>query len=398
MRFPYLLAVALTLALAPARADDLPTPKAPGKQLPGAELELVFAYGSEKQGWIDETTRAYNESAPKLSDGRTTIRVKTLPMGSGAIIDRLLKPTGDADRVEAHVVSPASSAFVMIGNGEALERDGSEIIGDIQNLVSSPLVLALQSDLADATGWRANPPSWREVFESVGDPEKWKAAVQKGAGNLPRLRLGHTDPEQSNSGLLTLILMVESSLGSPEAYKGAFTRADVRSPEVVEWLHKIKGGVVYPLSSSTGFLAKEMTGNKASGMNAALVYESLVIENNRREGSAKLIAIYPKEGVFANEHPIGIVQRPWVGSGQKEAAKHYIAFLRSRDQQVKAKVHGFRPSDSSIPIDDLLQPDLGVSPAELNSLPSPNSQLIKEVRAVWRADSKPTAPAAEGVR
>jgi Ca-activated chloride channel family protein len=360
-----------------------------------SELELVFAYGSEKKSWVDEVTGIYNQARHSVSDGRT-VQVRPLPMGSGEIIDRLLKPETDSDRLEAHLVSPASSAFVAIGNGEWREARGQDLIVDVQELVRSPLVLAMWSDLAEASGWRANPPSWRDVFGATGDPRRWKALTRDRPG-VPALRLGHTDPERSNSGLLTLILIVESGASAPRAFQGELTRTTVRAPEVAEFLRKVESGVVQPLNSSTGFLADAMLREGRAGMGAALIYESLVIEKNRGIGGApRLIAVYPKEGVFANEHPIGIVQRPWVSASHAEAARDYITFLRARPQQEKAKVHGFRPVDSSIPVDDLIREEYGVVARDTPTLKSPSSQVIKEIRAVWRTSRTPDAPGGPG--
>jgi Ca-activated chloride channel homolog len=381
-------------------SKSLPEARPPGvtKPIPSSELVLVFAYGSEKKGWVDEVTGAYNQArhTVKVGGEERVVQVRALPMGSGEIIEGLLKPSGDSNRLEAHLVSPASSTFVAIGNGESREANGKDIIGEVQELVRSPLVLAMWSDLAEASGWRANPPSWREVFQVTSDPGRWKA-LTKNRPDVPSFRLGHTDPERSNSGLLTLILMVESAVSTPQAFEGGLTRQAVRSPEVADFLRKVESGVVRPLNSSTGFLADAMLQQGSSGMGAAIVYESLVIEKNRAGGGIpKLIAIYPKEGVFANEHPIGIVQGDWVTPAHTEAAKDYIAFLRARPQQEKAKAHGFRPADASIPIDELIKAEFGVANRNSPALTSPNSQVLKEIRAVWRATTSAAGAPAGG--
>ena len=399
------LSLLLVLALAVAAGDETHVPRVPGKTLPeaqspntrpvavavpeseplgGPELKLIFAYGSEKKGWIEEVTRTFNDARHKLGDGRT-IRVETLPMGSGEIIDRLLKPDSDSAQLRADVVSPASGAFMAIGNGESREKIGQQLINETKELVRSPLVLAMWAELAKASRWQSSPPSWAEVFAAARDPERWKAATEGKVG-IPLLRLGHADPEKSNSGLLTLILMVESSIPSPKAFGGGLTRALVRDPAISEELKATEARVVQPLNGSTGFLADSMLIAGPTGMGAALIYESLVIEKNRdSRDNPRLVAIYPKEGVFANEHPIGIVSRDWVTGAHTEAAKDYILFLLARPQQEKAMAHGFRPSDTAIPIDDLFKPELGVAARGGQLLAYPNSQMIKEIRAVWQS-------------
>ena len=76
------------------------------------------------------------------------------------------------------------------------------------------------------------------------------------------------------------------------------------------------------------------------------MYESVVIDGNQQHKDTlpfPLVAVYPKEGTFWSDHPVGIVQRPWVSDEKKEAAKIYIDYLLARPQQQKALTYGFRP-------------------------------------------------------
>lgn len=40
----------------------------------------------------------------------------------------------------------------------------------------------------------------------------------------------------------------------------------------------------------------------------------------------------------------------WVSADQKQAAREYVAFLRSKPSQQRALEFGFRPADTSVPI------------------------------------------------
>ena len=82
-------------------------------EAPSGSLELVFPYGSEKENWITEVTDAFNRGQHKLPDG-TSIFVRAIPMGSGETIDEIL-----AGRLQAHIASPASAAFIKLGNAES---------------------------------------------------------------------------------------------------------------------------------------------------------------------------------------------------------------------------------------------------------------------------------------
>ena len=62
-----------------------------------------------------------------------------------------------------------------------------------------------------------------------------------------------------------------------------------------------------------------------------------------------MVAIYPKEGTFWSDHPVGIVEREWVTPAHREAAKVYIQYLLQRPQQERAITYGFRPGAVDVP-------------------------------------------------
>src|SRR5437868_4397107 len=101
-------------------------------------------------------------------------------------------------------------------------------------------------------------------------------------------------------------------------------------------------------------------------LSAAVLYENMVIESydstKHPNRTQPVVAIYPKEGTFWCDHPVGLVERDWVTSEHKEAAEKYIAFLLEKPQQQKALAYGFRPADPSIPIGAPFDKEHGVDP------------------------------------
>jgi len=104
---------------------------------PRNALELVFPYGSEKEKWITDVTSAFNRSGAKSQSGKT-IFVLAVPLGSGETIDNIL-----SGRMHAHLASPASAAFIKLGNGESRAKTGKDLIAATDNLVLSPVVIAM---------------------------------------------------------------------------------------------------------------------------------------------------------------------------------------------------------------------------------------------------------------
>ena len=115
---------------------------------------------------------------PAITGRRSNDPGRDTTNGLGRDIDRLLKPDSDSAQLRPHVVSPASGAFMAIGNGESREKIGQQLINETKELVRSPLVLAMWAELAKASRWQSSPPSWAEVFAAARDPERWKAATR----------------------------------------------------------------------------------------------------------------------------------------------------------------------------------------------------------------------------
>ncbi len=352
------------------------------------EIEVLFTYGSEKQKWIDEVTAAFNAAGHTLKSGEK-VRIKPVPVGSGELIDEVL-----TQRRKSHLVSPAAAAFIIRGNSDSRERGQGDLVGPTTDLVSSPVVVAMWREMAEAIGWPGKNLRWRDIFEYARDEWRWKQVAKPEWGNF---KLAHTLSESSNSGLHAILLEAYAATGKFEG----FSRIDAGRPEVPPFIRDVEKAVPY-YESSTGFLARKMIREGRSALSAAIVYENLVLEANeaavRKDPSVKLpvvVAIYPAEGTFPTEHPVGIVERPWVTDKHREAASLYVDFLRDRPQQEKALRYGFRPGsqNSDIDVTSVLKPEFGVNEKQpTKTLRPPTASAIRLLLEIWRTERNPIAP------
>ena len=113
---------------------------------PPDSIELLFTYGSEKERWINEVTDKFNREDRRAQGGKR-IFVRAIPMGSGECIDEVL----NGER-QPHLISPASGAFIKLGNAQSQSKTGHELIGSTENLVLSPVVIAMWKPMAEAIG------------------------------------------------------------------------------------------------------------------------------------------------------------------------------------------------------------------------------------------------------
>jgi hypothetical protein len=123
----------------------------------------------------------------------------------------------------------ASAAFIKLGNAESRVKTGQDLIGDTQNLVLSPVVIAMWKPMAEAIGWGKKPVGWSEILALAKDPRGWASVGKPQWGPF---RFGHTHPESSNSGLISLMA---------EVYAGAqkvrgLTLDNLARPEVGNYL------------------------------------------------------------------------------------------------------------------------------------------------------------------
>lgn len=100
-------------------------------------------------------------------------------------------------------------------------------------------------------------------------------------------------------------------------------------------------------------------------LSAAVLYESMVVESYSQSNLPfPVVAIYPKEGTFWSDHPVGVVEREWVTPEHREAGKIYIQYLLARPQQERAMEYGFRPASLDVPLAAPLDSNHGIDSKE----------------------------------
>jgi Ca-activated chloride channel family protein len=348
------------------------------------EISLELVYGSEKESWISDVTKSYN-NAGHFSGGRR-IRVTSTPMGSGEAIDEVL-----SGRRKFHLLSPASGAFIELANARARQSSGSDLIKRTKNLVLSPVVIAIWKPMAQALGWPEKAIGWSDILALAREPNGW---ATRGHPEWGTFKFGHTHPEYSNSGLISILAEVYAAAQKHDD----LTLEDMAKPEVAAFLHDIESAVVH-YGSSTGFFGNTMFASGPQALSAAVLYESLVIESY---GDPKLngplsydretfsvVAIYPREGTFWSDHPIGVVEREWVTAEHRRAAADFINYLLSRPQQQLSMRYGFSPADENIPLTTPFDSRHGVNPEEPKAvLPVPTADVMNGIVDLWRKNKK----------
>jgi len=297
-------------------------------------VRLGIAYGTEKELWLQWAAREFQ----KQPAGRD-ITFDLIPMGSLEGAYAVLK--GDQ---RIHVWSPASSMYRQVFVDQWKLHSNDPPIVKEQNLALTPLVFVMWKKRYDAFRERFGTLSFRTVAEALEIEGGWGGIAGKPEWGL--FKFGHTHPNQSNSGLMTLALMAYDFHDKSRR----LTPADIVDPRFQNWMTRLERGVS-GLSNSTGNMMKEMILKGPSSFDALMLYESVAIERVRSaEGRwDELRVIYPRYNLWC-DNPYYILATPWVTPRHQQAAATFLEFLLSEPVQQKALEHGFRPGNPDVPV------------------------------------------------
>jgi eukaryotic-like serine/threonine-protein kinase len=348
-------------------------------------VEINIVYGTEKQQWFEAAAAEFQGS-----DAGRGITIVLHGMGSmegaRAVLD-------GPEPIPMHVWSPASSAYRDTFEREWRAKRGKSPILKADNLVLTPLVFVTWESRHEAFIKKYSGLHFRTVAEAMQEPAGWGTIA--GHPDWGRFKFGHTHPEHSNSGLLTLVLMAYGFFGKD--YN--LTHEEIARPAFQDWLRRFEQRVVRPggaLTHSTGNLMREMVLRGPSQYDCVLVYENLAVGylGAARDRWGALVVDYPEPNMW-NEHPYYILDVPWSDPRQRAAAGAFLKFLLSEPIQRRALEHGFRPGNTAV------SPRLPDSPLVRHArqglrieLPRmcepPTSEVVRELLAASRRVDGPT--------
>jgi Ca-activated chloride channel family protein len=301
---------------------------------PGGKITIGIAYGTEKRHWLQWAV----EEFARRSEGQT-VQVDLIPMGSmegaHAILDR-------DERI--HVWAPASKMYLntFLRDWEAKYQGNPIVRGE--DLALTPMVIVMWRERYDAFMIKAPEVSLKILGYGMNAKTGWGAIA--GKPEWGHFKFGHTHPNQSNSGLMTLVLL---AYGYHQKRSG-LTVSDVMSRDFQDYLAWFERGVT-GLSNSTGNMMREMIYKGPVSFDGLMVYESVAIDYFKKaEGRwGQLHVVYPDYNIW-NDNPYYILDTPWTTEAHQRAAGVFLEFLMSEPIQARALDHGFRPGNTSVPI------------------------------------------------
>jgi hypothetical protein len=354
-----------------------PTTTAPTEK-PKATVEISFLYSSEKKDWIEATTAEFAKAHPEI---KVTLVGKGSIDGAQDILEDRAKPTlwGPADGL---VLKMAEDDWETKYKKPLFAAEGDDAP---QPLVVTPLVFAIWEDRAEVLQKSGGGTvTWKSIHKAVASNQGWPAiGGQAGWGFV---KLGHTNPTRSNSGLMALFGMTIEFTGK----RSGLEVADVLKPDYQTFVKELERGVT-KFETSTGTFMTDMIRFGPSKYDIAVVYENLAIAQlENAQGRWGNLKVYYPETTLWSDHPASVLQAEWVTPAQRDAARIYLQFLRARPQQELALAFGFRPADPSVPIKtpDQRNPftrlaSYGISVDVPPAAAPPDAAVVRNLMMLW---------------
>ncbi len=339
----------------------------------GDRVTLGVAYGTEKQRWLEWAVQEF-ASTP---EGQR-IQVDLIPLGSLEAAHAIL----DGDKRIA-AWSPASAAYEDVFVQEWQTKFNTNPIVKKEALALTPMVFVIWEERYDAFVRKLKTVNFGTIAQALKEKGGWDAIAGKPEWGV--FKFGHTHPNQSNSGLQTLVLAAHTY---HQKTRG-LTMKDILDVDFQQWLEGIERGVT-GMSNSTGNMMRDMVLKGPSSYDAVFVYESVAIDflKNAEGRWGKIKVVYPEYNSW-NENPYYILNTSWVGPTQRKAAEAFLEFLMSERVQKEALTHGFRPGDPKVPVKFANSPFVTYAPygvqVDLQKVcEPPKADVVTNLLASWQ--------------
>jgi ABC-type Fe3+ transport system substrate-binding protein len=339
--------------------------------IPGLQKTITIVSGTELQAPLQLLEQQFEKRHPD-------IQLELKFQGSQDIVNNYVDAKNDFTPT---VLIPANGDFLTDlqqrwqgqNNGEAAFQDSPKPIA------KTFLVGIAWADRGkilfpnDQFQWpRVQQALQGKTWSAIGGPDNW--------GSFDLLT---TDPTRSNSGQLTVSLLLQGITGQPT------NSASLNSPATQTLLSLVKRSIYQP-ARSTDTLLQEFISRGANEADIATVYESVALQRWQQlnQNQRKPYQIYYLNPTFETTATAAIVKRN-VNGGQTQAAKTFLNYLTSPEAQAVLVQNGFRPVTTldlkTVPNSPWTQsiPGAQAQPS-VTMQPPPDRQTLDEMVRQWQ--------------
>jgi len=340
----------------------------------GKAVEIGLAYGTEKRQWMEWAVQEF----AKTPSGRR-IQINLYPMGS---LEGAQAFMNNDQRMT--VWSPASSMYkdVFVQQWQYAHNNQQPILKE-EALALTPMVFVIWDERYQAFTKKYGTLNFTTMKKALSNPGGWESIAGKPEWGV--FKFGHTFPSQSNSGLMTLVLMGYEFHQTTRA----LTMSQLLDVDFQNYMRTIETAVTGQ-QASTDTMMREMVLKGPSTYDCISVYENVVIEylKNAEGRWGTLHVVYPRRNMW-NDNPYYIIDAAWTTSEQKKAAGEFLTFLMSTPVQQQALTYGFRPGNPDVPVRGAQSPftqygKYGIQIDVPSTCESPKPEVINNLLASWQ--------------
>lgn len=359
-------------------------------------INISIIYAPESEQYMPQVMADFNRafaqgrnpvSGQNLASGERAICISGEDGSSGTvmqgIVNAIIAPNNQ-NVSRPTIFEPSVSHWLALANFQS----GRQLF-DLTNARATalaPVVMAIWESrlnaIRETVGY--DDIGWEELLGVLNSPNGWQ---DYGLPNARRtVYYGHTDPMVSSTGLSTLIGEFYASARQAGFTERRLSINQIRDADVQNGVRQIESLIRHYSTRTTEF--KEYIAQGPDYLDFVALEENDLIYINRGltqyQPPERLVALYPKEGTFWHEHPMGIVTADWTTPEQRQAAEVFVDYVLTPDVQTAIMAQGFRPANPDVELAFPFVEENGIDPAQPRAvLDVPAPDVIAAVQQSW---------------
>lgn len=357
-------------------------------------IDIIYAPESDlyMPQVMQDFNRAYLEgrnpvTGESLASGERPICISGQDGSSGTImqgiVNAIIAPN-NSNVARPVIFQPSVSHWLALANYQA----GRQLfdLEDARGTALAPVVMAIWESRLEAIRETVGYEDigWEELLQVLNSENGWQDFGIEGGRRS--VFYGHTDPLVSSTALSTLIAEFYASARNNGFNERRLTIEQVRDNDVQQGVREIENLIRHYSTRTTEF--KDYIAQGPDYLDFVALEENDLIYINRGltevQPPERLVALYPKEGTFWHEHPMGIVNADWTTPEQRDAARTFVDYVLTPEVQELIMANGFRPANPDVELDFPFVAENGVDPDQPRAvLDVPAPEVIAAIQQSW---------------
>lgn len=338
--------------------------------IPGLKQKIIVVIGSELQEPLQKLEMQFEQ--------QTGIELELKIQGSQDMVNSYINAKND---FQANVLIPANGEILSDLQQKYSSQYNRELFAEEPKPIAKTLLVGIAWTERGKILFPTGKFAWSTLEKALQSQTWQKLGANPTWGSFDLLT---TDPTRSNSGQLMLLLWMQDKLAQNPVNQQSFGNSETQ--ELFELIKKS----VYQPPRSTDILLQEFITRGPNDADVAIVYESIALSRwqQSQQSRGQAYQIYYLNPTLETISTAAILQEQ-VDSSQIRAARQFIEFLRQPQQQTVFVQYGFRPINSTIDIQQVVNnpwgqniPGVQINP-NITIAPPATVQILGEIQRMW---------------